>query len=266
MTPAPCGAGSSARPPRTRSPRSSRARWRRDAGAPRLREARAAPRPRRGERPAAARARPALPEGGRRSARFRAADAAGCPTRLVPQAFNSLVQRYCAPAAHRRGVRAVWSNMALHWLADPLPAFHEFARVLARGTPDVQHARARHRRSCARPRARSGCTSSSTCTTSATCWSPPGSLPGHGHGDDPGRLRQSGNLLADLRASGQTSARRPAPRAGRARFSRAAARGAAGTRFVRGGVRSRLESPQGGTGSEKRSYFQAHALRRPFRL
>ena len=25
----------------------------------------------------------------------------------------------------------VWSNMALHWLADPLPAFREFARVLA---------------------------------------------------------------------------------------------------------------------------------------
>ena len=25
----------------------------------------------------------------------------------------------------------VWSNMALHWLGDPLPAFREFARVLA---------------------------------------------------------------------------------------------------------------------------------------
>ncbi|MGH8732623.1 MAG: methyltransferase domain-containing protein, partial [Burkholderiales bacterium] len=25
----------------------------------------------------------------------------------------------------------VWSNMALHWLSDPLPAFREFARVLA---------------------------------------------------------------------------------------------------------------------------------------
>jgi len=27
----------------------------------------------------------------------------------------------------------VWSNMALHWLPDPLPAFREFARVLAPG-------------------------------------------------------------------------------------------------------------------------------------
>jgi malonyl-CoA O-methyltransferase len=28
-------------------------------------------------------------------------------------------------------VELIWSNMALHWLADPLPAFKEFARVLA---------------------------------------------------------------------------------------------------------------------------------------
>ena len=28
-------------------------------------------------------------------------------------------------------VDLVWSNMALHWLSDPLPAFREFARVLA---------------------------------------------------------------------------------------------------------------------------------------
>jgi malonyl-CoA O-methyltransferase len=28
-------------------------------------------------------------------------------------------------------VQLIWSNMALHWLADPLPAFKEFARVLA---------------------------------------------------------------------------------------------------------------------------------------
>jgi len=28
-------------------------------------------------------------------------------------------------------VELVWSNMALHWLADPLPALREFARVLA---------------------------------------------------------------------------------------------------------------------------------------
>jgi malonyl-CoA O-methyltransferase len=28
-------------------------------------------------------------------------------------------------------VELVWCNMALHWLADPLPAFREFARVLA---------------------------------------------------------------------------------------------------------------------------------------
>jgi malonyl-CoA O-methyltransferase len=30
-------------------------------------------------------------------------------------------------------VDLVWSNMALHWLADPLPALREFARVLAPG-------------------------------------------------------------------------------------------------------------------------------------
>jgi len=29
------------------------------------------------------------------------------------------------------GVDFVWCNMALHWLSDPLPAFREFARVLA---------------------------------------------------------------------------------------------------------------------------------------
>jgi malonyl-CoA O-methyltransferase len=30
-------------------------------------------------------------------------------------------------------VELVWCNMALHWLSDPLPAFREFARVLAPG-------------------------------------------------------------------------------------------------------------------------------------
>jgi malonyl-CoA O-methyltransferase len=30
-----------------------------------------------------------------------------------------------------QAVDLVWSNMALHWLSDPLPAFKEFARVLA---------------------------------------------------------------------------------------------------------------------------------------
>lgn len=30
-------------------------------------------------------------------------------------------------------VDLVWCNMALHWLSDPLPAFREFARVLAPG-------------------------------------------------------------------------------------------------------------------------------------
>src|SRR5262245_46234097 len=30
-----------------------------------------------------------------------------------------------------RAIDFVWCNMALHWLSDPLPAFREFARVLA---------------------------------------------------------------------------------------------------------------------------------------
>ena len=32
-----------------------------------------------------------------------------------------------------QAVDLVWCNMALHWLSDPLPAFREFARVLAPG-------------------------------------------------------------------------------------------------------------------------------------
>jgi malonyl-CoA O-methyltransferase len=48
--------------------------------------------------------------------------------------FGKNPARVCADLARlplaAGSVGLVWCNMALHWLADPLPAFREFARVL----------------------------------------------------------------------------------------------------------------------------------------
>jgi SAM-dependent methyltransferase len=74
-----------------------------------------------------------------------------------------------------------WSNLMLHWLDDPLPAFRELHRVLeVGGLLCFSHARPGHAEGAARRRRRSrrrryGESASSTCTTWATCWSPPAS-------------------------------------------------------------------------------------------
>ena len=54
---------------------------------------------------------------------------------LLAQLAKRRVLRVCGeldrlPLA-QGSVDLVWSNMALHWLSDPLPAFREFRRVLA---------------------------------------------------------------------------------------------------------------------------------------
>jgi SAM-dependent methyltransferase len=83
---------------------------------------------------------------------------------LLPLAANSL--------------GLVWSNLMLHWLDDPLPAFRELHRVLEVGGllcfatlgPDtLKELRAAAQESALAIRR----SASSTCTTWATCWSPP---------------------------------------------------------------------------------------------
>jgi malonyl-CoA O-methyltransferase len=73
----------------------------------------------------------------------------------------------------------VWSNLMLHWLDDPLPAFRELQRVLEVGGllcfatlgPDtLKELREASDEESALAIRRSA---SSTCTTWATCWLPP---------------------------------------------------------------------------------------------
>ncbi len=74
----------------------------------------------------------------------------------------------------------VWSNLMLHWLDDPLPAFRELQRVLEVGGllcfatlgPDtLKEVRAAAQESALAIRR----SASSTCMTWATCWLPPAS-------------------------------------------------------------------------------------------
>jgi malonyl-CoA O-methyltransferase len=57
------------------------------------------------------------------------------PTRLWGRILAARMYRVCAGLERLplgdATVELVWSNMALHWLSDPLPAFREFRRVLA---------------------------------------------------------------------------------------------------------------------------------------
>jgi malonyl-CoA O-methyltransferase len=95
-------------------------------------QARAAPHSRRGQRPAATRARQALPRRRRARAGFFARHAAAGEEKVVRKkpvrAIGGDLARL--PLA-RASVELVWSNMALHWAADPLAAIREFHRVLA---------------------------------------------------------------------------------------------------------------------------------------
>jgi malonyl-CoA O-methyltransferase len=54
---------------------------------------------------------------------------------VFPRIFHGKAAAVCADLASLpladASVDLVWSNMALHWLSDPLPAFREFRRVLS---------------------------------------------------------------------------------------------------------------------------------------
>jgi malonyl-CoA O-methyltransferase len=93
----------------------------------------------------------------------------------APHLLNADV-RALPLAANSLGL--VWSNLMLHWLDDPLPAFRELQRVLEVGGllcfatlgPDtLKELRAAAQESALAIRR----SASSTCTTWATCWSPP---------------------------------------------------------------------------------------------
>ena len=104
--------------------------------------------------------------------------------------------------------------MALHWLPDPLPALREFARVLAPegllmfstlGPDTLKELRAAA--GAARVHAFTDMHDLGDMLVAAGF-----SRAGDGHGDDRDRIPRPAILLADLRASGQTSARADRPR------------------------------------------------------
>jgi malonyl-CoA O-methyltransferase len=57
--------------------------------------------------------------------------AGGFWTRLIGRRLHPVCADMQALPLTDAAVDLVWSNMALHWLSDPLPAFREFRRVLA---------------------------------------------------------------------------------------------------------------------------------------
>jgi malonyl-CoA O-methyltransferase len=128
----------------------------------------------------------------------------------------------------------VWSNMALHWLSDPLPAFREFRRVLApRGLamfstlgPDTLK-ELRSAAGAGRVHAFSDMHDLGDMLLAAGLTSPVMDMEmlTIAYAD-------AGRLLRDLRASGQTSARADRPR------------GLAGRRFAGGLHRALGDKPQ----------------------
>ena len=159
----------------------------------------------------------------------------------------------------------VWSNMALHWVADPLAALREFERVLAAegllmfstlGPDTLKELRAAA--GASRVHAFHDMHDLGDMLVAAGFAAPV---------MDMEMLTlaypSADGLLKDLRESGQTNARADRGRglAGKgfvARLRNALRR----ARVVRSGVRARLEARAGGRNSENRACFQAHALRR----
>ena len=174
-------------------------------------------------------------------------------TRLLSEESAAGLRRPGAAAARgRQRSTSSGRNMALHWLADPLPAFREFApRARARRPAHVQHARPRHAEGAARGGRR---VARARVHRHARPRRHAGRRPGFAapvmdmemHRD---RLRRRRSLLADLRASGQTSARADRPRglAGR-RFARAAARAR-----LRRAPRSKWSTVTPGSAAEERA-------------